>query len=265
MLRLLVLCLLTASTAFAQSKTVYLTFDDGPQPGTSDVLDVLKEQDAHAAFFLTGSNAITVDGFGPQAELVKRELAEGHEIGSHCYIHKPMTKADYRATYGDLTTAAERKAFDDNFGRNLEHFRARLEKPEFTFKFARLPGDGFTFPALVKETEALGMRHFAWQFEYATGPKGFGWLKALDWQGIAGVRAEEVGLPPDGAIILFHDRHWAGEHKAGLSAIIALLKKNGYTFGKLADVAARPHKPITATPAPTATPVPAVPAPAKAQ
>lgn len=245
MLRAFLFSLCLASAGLAQNKTVYLTFDDGPQPGTADVLDVLKEHGAHACFFLTGSNAITVDGLENQAALVKRELAEGHELGTHCYIHKPMTKADYTATYGDLSTDAQRKAFRDNFARNEEHFRARLGQPDFKFTLARLPGDGFSFPALVKETQALGMRHFNWQFEFATGPTGFTWLKALDWQGITGVRGEDKGLPPDNAVILFHDRHWAGENKAKLSALIGVLKKNGYTFGKLAD-----WKPKVSKPAP---------------
>jgi peptidoglycan/xylan/chitin deacetylase (PgdA/CDA1 family) len=186
-----------------------------------------------------------------QAQIVKRTLAEGHELGSHCYIHSPMTKSDYSAKYGNLTNEGQRRDFDNNFARNLDHFRVRLGQPDFTFKFARLPGDGFTFPALVKQTESLGMRHFAWQFEYATGPRGFGWLKALDWQGVAGVRAEEKGLPEDGAIILFHDRHWGGENKAKLSALIGVLKKNGYSFGKLAEVKPRPVRPVKPTPGAT--------------
>jgi peptidoglycan/xylan/chitin deacetylase (PgdA/CDA1 family) len=254
MLRTLALLVLgTVSAAVAQNKTVYLTFDDGPQSGTADVLDVLKEQGAHAAFFLTGSNAAGENGLAEQAALVKRELAEGHELGNHCFIHKPMTKADYRATYGDLSSESARKAFDANLGRNLDHFRARLEQPDFKFAFARLPGDGFSFPALVKEVEAQGMRHFAWNFEFATGPVGFTWLKALDWQGVKGARAEEAGLPPDGAVILFHDRHWAGENKAKLAAIVKLLKEKGYTFGKLADIKPKVPKaaaaPAAVTPA----------------
>jgi peptidoglycan-N-acetylglucosamine deacetylase len=251
MLRLLVFSFLAVSAAVAQNKTVYLTFDDGPQPGTTDVLDVLKEQGAHAAFFLTGSNAISVGGFEGQAVIVKRTVSEGHELGNHCYVHKPMTKGEYRGAYGDVTTDEQRKAFHANYARNEEHFRSRLGQADFKFAFARLPGDGSTFPALVKETESLGMRHFHWNFEFATGPRGFGWLKALDWQGVAGVRAEEAGLPPDGAVILFHDRHWAGENKARLSALITLLKQKGYTFGKLGAL-----PPKTPKPGPAAVPVP---------
>lgn len=246
MLRLpaLVFLAATITDSLAQTKTVYLTFDDGPQPGTTEVLDVLKEQGAHGIFFLTGSNAISVGGLEGQATIVKRTLAEGHELATHCYIHKPMTKGEYRAAYGDLSTDDQKRAFHANYARNEEHFRARLGQPDFKFTLARLPGDGSTFPVLVKETEALGMRHFGWNFEFATGTRGFGWLKSADWQGIAGIKAEEPGLPPDGAVILMHDRHWAGEHKAKLTAMIELLKKNGYAFGKLRDL-----KPKAAAPA----------------
>lgn len=233
--RTLAILLALTGSLFAQNRTVYLTFDDGPQHGTADVLDVPKEAGVPATFFLTGSNAITIGGVEPQKELVQRELAEGHLIGNHCYIHKPMTKADYRATYDDLATEAQRTAFDNNFARNEAHFRAILGQPDLKFAYARLPGDGSTFPKLVAETNRLGMRHFSWQFEFGTNGV-FKWLKAHDWQGIQGVDSEEPGLPPDKAVILFHDRHWVGENKPRLAALIKTLKEKGYSFGRLSDL-----------------------------
>jgi peptidoglycan/xylan/chitin deacetylase (PgdA/CDA1 family) len=234
MLRLLAFCLLAAGPVLAQSKTIYLTFDDGPQPGTTDVLDVLKEEGATAAFFLTGSNALSVGGIEGQAAIIRRMLAEGHEIASHCYIHKPMTKADYRATYGDLSTEAQLAAFRNNWGRNERHFQNAFGKPDFKFAFARLPGDGSTFPHLVAETERLGVRHFHWQNEFAPGGV-FKWLKHADWHGASGVSADYAELPRDGAVLLFHDRHWAGENRALLRGLLRVFKAKGYTFGKLAD------------------------------
>ena len=70
MVRLFALFLACISPVFAQTKTIYLTFDDGPQKGTAEVLDVLKEEGVTAAFFLTGSNAITVGGIEVQKQLV---------------------------------------------------------------------------------------------------------------------------------------------------------------------------------------------------
>ena len=61
---------------------VVITFDDGPDPKwTPKVLDILKAANVKAAFFLLGANAEKYPG------LVKRIVAEGHEIGNHTYYH----------------------------------------------------------------------------------------------------------------------------------------------------------------------------------
>ena len=61
---------------------VALTFDDGPDPKwTPQVLDILKANGVKAAFFLVGVNAEQYPG------LVRRIVAEGHEIGNHTYYH----------------------------------------------------------------------------------------------------------------------------------------------------------------------------------
>jgi peptidoglycan-N-acetylglucosamine deacetylase len=61
---------------------VALTFDDGPDPQwTPRILDILKEKHAPAAFFAIGVDADN------SPELIRREYAEGHEIGNHTYTH----------------------------------------------------------------------------------------------------------------------------------------------------------------------------------
>ncbi len=61
---------------------VALTFDDGPDPKwTPKVLDILKAAGVKAAFFLVGVNA------EQHPDLVRRIVAEGHEIGNHTYYH----------------------------------------------------------------------------------------------------------------------------------------------------------------------------------
>ena len=235
MLRKLALVLVAfTAQAFAQQKTIYLTFDDGPQPGTTDVLDVLKDEGAHGIFFLTGINALSVGGPEGQAKIIHRTLAEGHELANHTYNHKPMTKDGYRAAYGDLSVEAQRAEFRKNWARNESEIARRIGQPDFKFTLARLPGDGSTFPHLVAETEAMGMKHFHWANEFATNGT-FKWLKHNDWNGVAGVAGDYPQFPKDGDIILFHDRHWAGEKKESLRALIQLLKSKGYTFGKLSE------------------------------
>lgn len=64
-------------------KTIYLTFDDGPEePVTSDILNILKEKEVKATFFLIG-NLVEKN-----PELVKRLNDEGHALGLHTFTHE---------------------------------------------------------------------------------------------------------------------------------------------------------------------------------
>lgn len=65
-----------------------LTFDDGPGPRTGELLDVLKQYNAHATFFMLGQNV------GQYGDVVKRMLDEGNELGNHSYNHPQLTKLD---------------------------------------------------------------------------------------------------------------------------------------------------------------------------
>ena len=64
-------------------KRVFLTFDDGPSSLiTPLILDVLKQEDVKATFFLLGINAKN------NKDIIKREFEEGHYIANHGYSHK---------------------------------------------------------------------------------------------------------------------------------------------------------------------------------
>ncbi|MBP1999039.1 peptidoglycan/xylan/chitin deacetylase (PgdA/CDA1 family) [Paenibacillus shirakamiensis] len=64
-------------------RQIALTFDDGPDPlYTPQLLDLLKQFDAKATFFVVGSNAERYP------EIIKRIHEEGHQIGIHNYVHK---------------------------------------------------------------------------------------------------------------------------------------------------------------------------------
>ena len=65
-------------------KVVALTFDDGPWPTTSELLDVLKENDAVATFFTIGEQTSDKTDY---VETIQRMAAEGHQIGTHSYDH----------------------------------------------------------------------------------------------------------------------------------------------------------------------------------
>ena len=64
----------------AENRVVYLTFDDGPSPRTSEILDILKKYNVKATFFVTNQNS-------QYDYLIKRAYDEGHTIGLHTSSH----------------------------------------------------------------------------------------------------------------------------------------------------------------------------------
>lgn len=68
-------------TAEPEQKKVYLTFDDGPGTETKKILDILKENDVKATFFVTGKEDAQAK------KIVKRIMKEGHTLGMHSYSH----------------------------------------------------------------------------------------------------------------------------------------------------------------------------------
>ncbi|MDD6666481.1 MAG: polysaccharide deacetylase [Lachnospiraceae bacterium] len=69
-----------------KEKIIYLTFDDGPGPYTSQLLDILKNHNVKVTFFVTHQ-------FPEYQDMLKREAEEGHSIGVHSYTH------DYKLIY----------------------------------------------------------------------------------------------------------------------------------------------------------------------
>jgi len=60
-----------------EDKYVYLTFDNGYEAGyTAKILDILKENNVKAAFFITGHYLNTA------SDLVERMINEGHIVGN---------------------------------------------------------------------------------------------------------------------------------------------------------------------------------------
>jgi peptidoglycan-N-acetylglucosamine deacetylase len=65
-----------------EQKVIALTFDDGPWPeSTAQVLDILKQNQIKATFFVIGQNVKNYPN------LLKREIAEGHVVGNHTWHH----------------------------------------------------------------------------------------------------------------------------------------------------------------------------------
>lgn len=65
-----------------KDKVIYLTFDDGPSSNTNRILDILKEYDVKATFFVVGKTD------EESVRAYQRIVAEGHTLAMHSYSHK---------------------------------------------------------------------------------------------------------------------------------------------------------------------------------
>ncbi len=71
---------------YKDKKLLVLTFDDGPSKYTDELLDILKEKNIKATFFIMGQS------LEKNPSILKKELKYGNEIGIHCYSHKLFTR-----------------------------------------------------------------------------------------------------------------------------------------------------------------------------
>jgi peptidoglycan-N-acetylmuramic acid deacetylase len=100
------------------SNTIYLTMDEGYEAGyTPELLDTLKEKNVKAVFFVT-KQFVTEN-----PDLVKRMIAEGHQIGNHTCAHPSagMPSLGLQAEYDDITWLHNYVL--ENFGYNMTLFR----------------------------------------------------------------------------------------------------------------------------------------------
>lgn len=133
-----------------EPRKVYLTFDDGPSENTAKILDILKERNIKATFFVVG--------FDDEAsrELYQRIVAEGHTLGMHSYSHK------YDMIYKSLNA----------FKEDMSHLQSYLEEVTgVTPKIMRFPGgssnhvSNVDMKELIRYTKEEGLTYFDWNVE----------------------------------------------------------------------------------------------------
>lgn len=129
-------------------KTMYLTFDDGPSAeNTNAILDILKERDIKATFFLVGENVLK------HPEVARRIAAEGHTIGIHCNCH----------VYEDIYADAD--SYIEDFE---EAYRIIYEVTGVEVKLFRFPGGSINaynkkvYKEIIKRMEEKGFIYFDW-------------------------------------------------------------------------------------------------------
>ncbi|WP_456275201.1 polysaccharide deacetylase family protein [Bacillus sp. AK128] len=194
---------------------VALTFDDGPDPRfTPEVLEVLKEYNVKATFFLMGSRAKAYP------ELVQRIIDEGHIIGNHTYWHPNLVKEGEIATLEREVSQTE-DALAEQIGYRTKLFRAPY---------------GFLYNELVEELKQLNYTVVGWSVD------------SLDWQEAPPeqISYNVISNVHPGAIILMHDgAEWDGDRTntiKSLRQIIPALKKQGLDFETVPNLLNIPYR-----------------------
>jgi peptidoglycan/xylan/chitin deacetylase (PgdA/CDA1 family) len=72
------------SSGLVGTKTLALTFDDGPSPFTHELLDVLAQNKVHATFFIVGARTRNHE------EALRRMAADGHVLANHSFNHAQL-------------------------------------------------------------------------------------------------------------------------------------------------------------------------------
>lgn len=155
---------------------VAITFDDGPHPqNTPRLLDMLKERNIKATFYVIGKSVEA------HPQIIRRMVAEGHEIGNHTWSHPNLTKLSQSAVEQELRKCEAAIA------------KAAAVRP----RTMRPPYGAFTQSQRVWAFDNFGYPTILWDVD------------PQDWKrpGVSVVANRIVSNTQNGSIILAHDLH----------------------------------------------------------
>lgn len=202
----------------SETKRVFLTFDDGPSKNvTTSILDVLKQENVKASFFLLGSRVELYP------DIVKREYDEGHFIASHGYSH----------VYTQIYASAQ--SVLDEYNKSLTAIRNAIGEQEYNPHLFRFPG-GYTGGkyALIKQEAANLLQQNG--------------IMYVDWNSLtsdaAGSTTTEQFLAEldrtvkqhTSVVVLMHDAGTKQSTANALPQIIAYFRDRGFEFKNFYDV-----------------------------
>ncbi|RHZ82798.1 hypothetical protein Glove_103g226 [Diversispora epigaea] len=160
--------------------TMAITFDDGPYLWTNDLLNNLKALNAKATFFINGNNWDCVYNY---ASVLKRIVAEGHQLAHHTWGHLDLATLSRDQIVFQMT--------------NLEN--ALLKIVGVAPRYMRLPyGSGVNNPLVMDTLTSLGYNVILWDID------------TDDWRGLSTQESlnkyRAASKPPGAHIALQHDR-----------------------------------------------------------
>ena len=202
------------------SKSIFLTYDDGPSENiTPELLDTLKRYNAHATFFIIGNYAKLYP------EIVKRAYDEGHTIAIHTYTH------DYRKIYASI----------DAYIEDFDETEALIE--EITGnrpRFWRFPGgsnNGYTAHAsqyeIMDRLRERGYTPMDWNVSTTDAAPDYPSAATMVEKGSEFIdQAIASGQTP---VVLMHDSETKVNACAATEAFIEKYSQLGYDFRGLED------------------------------
>lgn len=166
----------TFTRVMVSGNHIAITYDDGPHPAnTPRLLDILAERNIKATFYVIGNNVNLYPG------VLRRTVAEGHEIGNHSQTHCLLSKLS------DSQLRLEMQRCQDSIGR-AAGIRPRTMRPPYGGLVQRqrqLVFDEFGYPTIL------------WSVD------------PLDWKrpGASVIANRIVSSTAAGGIVLAHDLH----------------------------------------------------------
>lgn len=177
--------------------SMYLTFDEGYENGyTPQILDVLKEKEVKAVFF------VTMDYCKSDPELVRRMIDEGHTVGNHSVHHKSMPTLTIDEMVDEVMGLHD--YVKEHFGYEMHLFRP--------------PMGQFSQQSLAV-VQNLGYKTVDWSFAYYD-------YEPEDQPTPAAAYDRIIGAAHDGAIYLLHAV--SQTNTAILGALIDAFQRAGY-------------------------------------
>lgn len=187
-------------------KTVYLTFDDGPSVNTDRILDILKEYDVKATFFVVGKTDER------SLAAYRRIVEEGHTLGMHSYSHK----------YGEIYQSKE------TFIEDLTELQEYLYDVTGVWsRYYRFPGGSSNTVSRTDMQELIawlndnGITYYDWNITSGDAVSG-----QLSKQTIINNCASRIGRE-DECVILLHDAAEKNSTVEALPEIISQLRMRG--------------------------------------
>ena len=194
------------------TKRVFLTFDDGPSKTvTTRILDILKQENIKATFFLLGSR---VDLY---PDIVKRQYDEGHYLASHGYSHV------YSQIYASPQNVLE------EYNKSLVSIRKAIGAPEYNSHLFRFPGG-------YKGGKYFEIKQQAAQLLEQNG------ILNIDWNALtadsAGAKTTEEFIAElektvpkyNSVVVLAHDNGTKQATADALPTIIQYFRDRGFVF-----------------------------------